>query len=66
MGYSPVCVFLSRAQLFCNEWPGFEVLFLGREVRIQDIQLDPLEYSYKLHFHSVTACVCKDKRILSS
>ena len=29
VGYSPVCVFLSRAQLFHNECPGFEVLFLG-------------------------------------
>ena len=26
VGYSPVCVSLSRAQLFCNEWPGYEVL----------------------------------------
>ena len=29
VGYSPVCVFLSRAQLFQNECPGCEVLFLG-------------------------------------
>ena len=29
VGYSPLCVFLSRAQLSHNEWPGFEVLFLG-------------------------------------
>ena len=57
-----VCAFLSRAQFFHNKWPGFEVLFLG----IQDIQLVLLEYSYKLHLHSVTACVCKDKRIMSS
>ena len=30
VGYSPVCVFLPRTQLFHNEW---QVLFLGREVR---------------------------------
>ena len=29
VGYSPVCVFPSRAQLFQNECPGCEVLFLG-------------------------------------
>ena len=29
VGYSPVCVFPSRAQLFHNKWPGCEVLFLG-------------------------------------
>ena len=29
VGYSPVWVFLSRAQLFCNEWPGYAVLFLA-------------------------------------
>ena len=28
VGYSPLCVFLSPAQLF-HEWPGCEVLFLG-------------------------------------
>ena len=29
VGYSPVCVFLSCAQLFRNEWYSYEVLFLG-------------------------------------
>ena len=29
VGYSPVCAFLSRTQLFHNKWPVFEVLFLG-------------------------------------
>ena len=45
VGYSHVCVFLSRAQLFHNECPGCEVLFLGCEVRVQDIQLVPSDYS---------------------
>ena len=42
------------------------VLFLGSEVRIQDIQLVLLHYSYKLHLQSLHVYVYKDKCIMSS
>ena len=32
VGYSPVCVFRSRAQLFHNECPGCEVYFLAEKL----------------------------------
>ena len=57
VGYSPVCVFLSRAQLFHNNGLGVRFYFLAEKLRYR---------TYNLHLHSVTACVCKDKRIMSS
>ena len=46
VGYSPVCVFLSRAQFFCNEWPGSLHVY----VRINYHELIDPTYSASVHF----------------
>ena len=50
VGYSPVCVFLSRAQLFCNEWPGFEVLFLAEKLGYRAYNLP----SWNIHTNCIS------------